>query len=145
MWLEHLKRMDILKNARHYVAWQPVLHFTQTSFQDGRQHINCCCCSLLWVRSMHSASVYCRFLLALIKAVGGIFSFSSQARITPDTFIAHLHIEVMLVKFRTLHPGCFFSDCLQCKNYYCTVYPVTHTWVKILQYHIWFKRLQSSA
>lgn len=56
-----------------------------------------------------------------------LFSFSSQVHITPDTFIAHLHIAVLLVKFRTLCPGCFFSDCLQCKNYYCTVYPVART------------------
>jgi len=146
MWLEPLKRSDILKNAGHCIVWKPVLHFTETSFQDGRQHINCCCCSLLWVQSMHSASLYCRFLLALIKEVGGRVLLQLTGRITPDTFIAHLHIAFMLVKFRTPHPGCFFSDCLQCQNCYCTVYPLTRTWLKILQVQTWLKRRwQSSA
>lgn len=138
------KKNGLLKNAGHYIIWQPVLHFTKTNFQDGGQHINCCCCSLLWVRSMHSASLYCRFLLTLIKEVGGIV-FLQLTGTHHTWFIAHLHIEVMLVKFRALHPGCLFSDCLQCKNYYCIVFPVTHTWIKILQVQIWFKRWQSSA
>jgi len=36
-----------------------------------------------------------------------------------------LHIEVLLVKLKALHPECFLSGHLQCKDCYCTLYLLT--------------------
>ena len=36
-----------------------------------------------------------------------------------------LYIEVLLVKLKALHPECFVSGHLQCKDCYCTLYLLT--------------------
>jgi hypothetical protein len=63
--LEHLKRIDILKNVGHNIVWQPIFKMADNISIVA---VAICCGS----GSIHYASLYCRFLLALIKEVGAI-------------------------------------------------------------------------
>jgi len=60
-----------------------------------------------------------------VKKVQELVSFSAQSRITSAWQTYSLNIEVLLVKFKTLHCDCFFMIISLWTLLLCTIYPLT--------------------
>jgi hypothetical protein len=56
-------------------------------------------------------------------AGSGFHQFANACHMKQRCFL--LYIEVLLVKLKALHPECFLSGHLHCKDCYCTLYLLT--------------------